>query len=80
MPLRELITFSNRAGRWRSEYTVDLNENTVQGRILVTVHYYEQGNVGGPQMSVFLLRLTILLNRCNFLQHTTSQYLSHHLW
>ncbi len=33
------------AGRWRSEYTVDLNFNTLQGQILVNVHYYEQGNV-----------------------------------
>ncbi|KAJ7600977.1 F-actin-capping protein subunit alpha [Mycena floridula] len=33
------------SGRWRSEYLVNLNDNTVQGKILVTVHYYEQGNV-----------------------------------
>jgi len=33
------------AGRWRSEYVVDLNANTVHGKILVNVHYYEQGNV-----------------------------------
>ncbi|KII86895.1 hypothetical protein PLICRDRAFT_43576 [Plicaturopsis crispa FD-325 SS-3] len=33
------------AGRWRSEYTVDLDENQVHGKILVNVHYYEQGNV-----------------------------------
>ncbi|KAG5648308.1 hypothetical protein DXG03_004880 [Asterophora parasitica] len=33
------------SGRWRSEYTVDLGDNTVTGRILVNVHYYEQGNV-----------------------------------
>ncbi|KAA1469768.1 ICL-domain-containing protein [Dentipellis sp. KUC8613] len=33
------------AGRWRSEYLVDLEEKTVTGRILVNVHYYEQGNV-----------------------------------
>ncbi|KAG5638246.1 hypothetical protein H0H81_001015 [Sphagnurus paluster] len=33
------------SGRWRSEYVVDLNENQVTGRILVHVHYYEQGNV-----------------------------------
>jgi capping protein alpha len=34
-----------RSGRWRSEYVVDLNANQVHGRILVNVHYYEQGNV-----------------------------------
>lgn len=34
-----------RSGRWRSEYVVDLDENKVDGRILVNVHYYEQGNV-----------------------------------
>jgi len=33
------------SGRWRSEYTVNLSENTVTGKILVNVHYYEQGNV-----------------------------------
>ncbi|KAJ6512196.1 F-actin-capping protein subunit alpha [Mycena vitilis] len=33
------------AGRWRSEYTIDLNENNVSGKVLVNVHYYEQGNV-----------------------------------
>ncbi|KAJ7134535.1 F-actin-capping protein subunit alpha [Mycena epipterygia] len=33
------------AGRWRSEYTIDLNENNIRGKILVNVHYYEQGNV-----------------------------------
>ncbi|KAG6886411.1 hypothetical protein C0992_004093 [Termitomyces sp. T32_za158] len=33
------------AGRWRSEYIVDLNENKVTGKVQVNVHYYEQGNV-----------------------------------
>ncbi|THV05216.1 F-actin capping protein, alpha subunit [Dendrothele bispora CBS 962.96] len=33
------------SGRWRSEYLVNLNENTVEGKILVNIHYYEQGNV-----------------------------------
>ncbi|KAF8073794.1 F-actin-capping protein subunit alpha [Lyophyllum atratum] len=33
------------SGRWRSEYVVDLNENKITGKILVNVHYYEQGNV-----------------------------------
>ncbi|TEB39904.1 F-actin-capping protein subunit alpha [Coprinellus micaceus] len=33
------------SGRWRSEYTVDLTEKKVKGKILVNVHYYEQGNV-----------------------------------
>ncbi|KAG6814265.1 hypothetical protein H0H92_015380 [Tricholoma furcatifolium] len=33
------------SGRWRSEYTVDLNEHKVTGKVLVNVHYYEQGNV-----------------------------------
>ncbi|KAF9013440.1 F-actin capping protein, alpha subunit [Cyathus striatus] len=33
------------SGRWRSEYTVDLNEKKVQGKMFVNVHYYEQGNV-----------------------------------
>jgi capping protein alpha len=33
------------SGRWRSEYIVDLGQKTITGKILVTVHYYEQGNV-----------------------------------
>lgn len=33
------------SGRWRSEYVVNLTENTVVGKILANVHYYEQGNV-----------------------------------
>lgn len=35
----------SRSGRWRSEYLVDLNKNQVVGKVLVNVHYYEQGNV-----------------------------------
>lgn len=50
-----------RSGRWRSEYVVDLDENKVDGKILVNVHYYEQGNVRGR---IFLYSLVIeyLLN------------------
>lgn len=33
------------AGRWRSHYEIDFESNTIQGRVLVNVHYYEQGNV-----------------------------------
>ncbi|KAL0581034.1 F-actin-capping protein subunit alpha [Marasmius crinis-equi] len=33
------------SGRWRSEYIINLDDNTVKGKILVNVHYYEQGNV-----------------------------------
>ncbi|KAH9980021.1 F-actin capping protein alpha subunit [Lactifluus volemus] len=33
------------SGRWRSEYIVDLDARSVTGRILLNVHYYEQGNV-----------------------------------
>ncbi|KZP31478.1 F-actin capping protein, alpha subunit [Athelia psychrophila] len=33
------------SGRWRSEYVVNLDENRVDGKVLVNVHYYEQGNV-----------------------------------
>ncbi|CAA7261377.1 unnamed protein product [Cyclocybe aegerita] len=33
------------SGRWRSEYVVDLTANEVVGKILINVHYYEQGNV-----------------------------------
>jgi len=34
------------SGRWRSQYDIDLAESkTIQGKVLVHVHYYEQGNV-----------------------------------
>ncbi|KAI0045888.1 F-actin capping protein alpha subunit, partial [Auriscalpium vulgare] len=33
------------SGRWRSEYSIDLEAKTIAGRILLNVHYYEQGNV-----------------------------------
>jgi len=33
------------SGRWRSEYKIDVDAKTVDGRMLVNVHYYEQGNV-----------------------------------
>jgi len=34
------------SGRWRSHYEIDLAESKlIQGKILVNVHYYEQGNV-----------------------------------
>ncbi|CCL98413.1 uncharacterized protein FIBRA_00410 [Fibroporia radiculosa] len=33
------------SGRWRSEYIIDLEEKQLKGKILVNVHYYEQGNV-----------------------------------
>jgi hypothetical protein len=34
-----------RSGRWRSEYRVDIAEKKAEGKVLVNVHYYEQGNV-----------------------------------
>ncbi|KAG8214455.1 F-actin-capping protein subunit alpha [Butyriboletus roseoflavus] len=34
------------SGRWRSQYQIDFAESkTILGKILVNVHYYEQGNV-----------------------------------
>ncbi|KAJ8080767.1 F-actin-capping protein subunit alpha [Marasmius tenuissimus] len=33
------------SGRWRSEYIINMDDNTIKGRIFVNVHYYEQGNV-----------------------------------
>ncbi|KAI9568602.1 hypothetical protein HD554DRAFT_2172373 [Boletus coccyginus] len=34
------------SGRWRSQYQIDFSEpKTIQGKVLVNVHYYEQGNV-----------------------------------
>ena len=34
-----------RSGRWRSDYTIDFTSKQIIGKILVNVHYYEQGNV-----------------------------------
>lgn len=45
----------SRSGRWRSEYVVDLDENRVDGKILVNVHYYEQGNVRYRISTYFLV-------------------------
>ncbi|OBZ68734.1 F-actin-capping protein subunit alpha [Grifola frondosa] len=33
------------SGRWRSEYVIDLDAKQIQGKIFLSVHYYEQGNV-----------------------------------
>lgn len=45
LAFRRLIL--HRSGRWRSQYHIDFSESrTIQGKILVNVHYYEQGNVG----------------------------------
>jgi len=33
------------SGRWRSKYVVDLARGQVTGKVLINVHYYEQGNV-----------------------------------
>ncbi|KAG6336760.1 hypothetical protein ID866_2329 [Astraeus odoratus] len=33
------------SGRWRSQYEIDFFDKTIQGKVLVNVHYYEQGNV-----------------------------------
>ena len=34
-----------RSGRWRSEYTINMTTKEVSGKILINIHYYEQGNV-----------------------------------
>ncbi|KAI6147400.1 F-actin-capping protein subunit alpha [Pisolithus tinctorius] len=33
------------SGRWRSHYHIDFDTKMIRGKILVNVHYYEQGNV-----------------------------------
>ncbi|KAG8874443.1 F-actin-capping protein subunit alpha [Tulasnella sp. 331] len=33
------------SGRWRARYFVDLEQGLINGKILINVHYYEQGNV-----------------------------------
>ncbi|KAF9565710.1 F-actin capping protein, alpha subunit [Agrocybe pediades] len=33
------------SGRWRSEYSIDLEAKHLMGKILLNIHYYEQGNV-----------------------------------
>lgn len=32
-------------GRWKSVYTIDYSNNTLEGTIKINCHYYEQGNV-----------------------------------
>ena len=48
MPGHACSNRMNRSGRWRSEYRIDLQDGKVDGKILVNVHYYEQGNVSLP--------------------------------
>ena len=43
-----LIAALHRAGRWRSEYKVNLQDRKLEGKVFVNVHYYEQGNVCLP--------------------------------
>jgi len=33
------------SGRWRSKYTIDFSKGVINGKVLINVHYYEQGNV-----------------------------------
>ncbi|KAG8984840.1 F-actin-capping protein subunit alpha [Tulasnella sp. 427] len=33
------------SGRWRSRYVIDLDRGQILGKVLINVHYYEQGNV-----------------------------------
>ncbi|KIJ64463.1 hypothetical protein HYDPIDRAFT_111793 [Hydnomerulius pinastri MD-312] len=33
------------SGRWRSRYDIDFESKTIMGKVLINVHYYEQGNV-----------------------------------
>lgn len=33
------------SGRWRSQYYIDFDSKMIEGKVLVNVHYYEQGNV-----------------------------------
>ena len=56
-----------RSGRWRSEYVVDLEASTISDRVLVNVHYYEQGNVRRfPFLYPLLGSLTLLLTPARF--------------
>ncbi|PAV17001.1 F-actin capping alpha subunit [Pyrrhoderma noxium] len=52
------------SGRWRSEYKIDLDSRRVDGKILVNVHYYEQGNVqlSTTHDSSFMIPPTISLS------------------
>lgn len=45
----------SRSGRWRSEYIVDISEGKVEGKVLINVHYFEQGNVHKSIHEVILL-------------------------
>ena len=48
------------SGRWRSRYDIDLDAKTVTSKILVTVHYYEQGNV---TMGFYARRTLLILGQ-----------------
>ncbi|KAF9267540.1 F-actin capping protein, alpha subunit [Marasmius fiardii PR-910] len=52
------------AGRWRSEYVVDLDGNTLEGKVLVNVHYYEQGNVQLSTTHAISIPLTSAIVTC----------------
>lgn len=45
--VRDHLCLTCRTGRWRTRWVVDQAAGTVEGKIHVDVHYYEQGNVGG---------------------------------
>ncbi|KAG8843047.1 F-actin-capping protein subunit alpha [Tulasnella sp. 330] len=47
------------SGRWRARYLVDLEQGLINGKILINVHYYEQGNVRWTKL---LLIQTSLMN------------------
>lgn len=36
---------TDRTGRWRANYVLDLAKGTLEGSAQVNIHYYEQGNV-----------------------------------
>ncbi len=66
-----------RSGRWRSEYRIDLESSKVEGKILVNVHYYEQGNVSLDLRSQTYGRADRYFHRFNSQQLTIPRSTSH---
>lgn len=68
----------DRAGRWRSQYEIDFGESeTIVGKVLVNVHYYEQGNVGTVSI-VLRARPSSFIHRSSW-KHPTTFRCPYHL-
>lgn len=63
------LTCEDRSGRWRSQYDIDFAASgTIQGKVHVHIHYYEQGNV----------RTALTISRMHTLMHAQVQLETSH--